>query len=131
MKLTLPEELVYRPDADEGTTDKKLLIGKERKVARALAERLRVLKVCVCGGACGMEKGSLMRRFEALVRSGGSDEPVAVSIEDVCAGARPHPACAKSAGAVVAHAVDAEDVVTLNDNTSLMQRHSTACMEQG
>lgn len=64
LTLHVPDSLVYRPSP--GASGVKSWESKEAKVAAALKNRMRVVKVCICGRAWGRDVGALGRRLAAL-----------------------------------------------------------------
>lgn len=145
--MKLPQELLYSQDAEDVNIKEMPWESKERKVARALATRLQIIKVCMCGAARGMATGSLTRRLQALHRSGVDPDPDMSDVprcgmdqdpgdwhpfhepaqrgtpRDSGSGGREFPTRTPSAAAPAALA----GALTLADARLLMHRHSAEC----
>lgn len=135
VRLELPACLVYSPNS--GTGRVKPWVSKEQKVARALARRLAVINVCVCGAAWGRQRGSLGGRLVALRQAEGDSicgTPDAVPPGGPAALRRQEPVIETPvdppnlAPSDAAGPPDAPESFAPDDARAWMQRHSKACL---
>lgn len=75
--LHLPNSLVFKPAADSAPVSSSE--GKETRIARVLAERLRIVNVCICGAGWDRPEGALCERLLALRQQCQGSSPVEAS----------------------------------------------------
>lgn len=126
--LLVPAALVHDDDAFvEQDGPGKAWLSKERKVARALSDRLATLKVCLCGAARQMEAGSIARRLHELRHDGddvGPSDDVMDAVDDREGAADIAPTTQRASVPRTR-----QDGVTVDDARTLMVQHSIACRD--
>lgn len=131
--LMLPAALMHDDEELAEQDGERSWLSKERKVARALSERLKTLKVCLCGAIRQMQPGSIARRLKALCDAEDDVEPCDGRDGDVAddgdAANRPvlnQPATQRDRVREQSGA-PAPGGVTLDDARSLMAHHTATC----
>lgn len=130
--LQLPASLVHR-HAERGAQGDKTWASKEERVGRALAARMREVKVCLCGAAWNRGPGPLGQRLAAVRRQGadsalGDQARAPAPDAEVVPARRPAQPAPVVGGTDTGTRSEPPGAIAQDEARVWMQRHSSTCL---
>lgn len=128
LTMVLPSSLLHDQKELEEEDAGKPWLSKDRKVARALSQRLRTLHVCICGAARHVETGPLALRLQAVRAAAAEDESASFDVD--AAQPQEHPRLRDTP--IVRHKRAQQNCdLSVEDARCLLVRHTPQCRRGG